>query len=178
MKSWFVRVESGVVAMTVLAACSSTDGIGSGHFIDVESVDGGKRLRVEGVFEITAPIAVWTDGGILFESTSSRRDVVFVDRIGGDPEDPRVRDVGMEFHLALSQDELKRLSTRAQAEERDVKMDVSDVAALRPISANHVRIRKAGRERWLIDVIDTAITGEPESDTTCSMHFDYDASRK
>src|SRR5262245_11003410 len=97
MKSSVARCVSNLVAAVAVAGCASTNGDGFGGWVDVESVDGGKRLRVEGLFEVTAPIAVDTDGGIVFESTSSRRDVVFIDRLEGSPDDPRREFVGSEF---------------------------------------------------------------------------------
>ncbi|HET6163538.1 MAG TPA: hypothetical protein VFG37_07715 [Planctomycetota bacterium] len=178
MKSWFVGVETGVVAMTVLAACSSTDGIGSGHFIDVESVDGGKRLRVEGVFEVTAPIAVRTDGGIVFESTSSRRDVVFTDWLIEDPSDPRVTKVGgecsMEFHL----EDLSEASALAPSNRKQAAAEEVGKTPVRPMRANHVRVRTDGHGRYVVDAIDLSDGTGSEYNTVISTHVEYDVSAR
>jgi hypothetical protein len=181
MRWSFAFRAAGVVAVAALGSCSSPS---SGAFEDfsdpsvLERTESGCRLKIDGAFEVTAPVAIWTDGAILFESSSSRRDVVFVDRVGHDASEARTRAARLDFYVAFSNEELRDGPTRTQVEEHNDSIDVSDLPHLLPVTANHVRVRKDDRDRWLVDVVDTEITGEPRPDTTCSMHFDYDAARR
>lgn len=181
MRPSFVNRAAGVVAVAAMVACSSSSYDTFRDFADpgvLERTEGGCRMHVDGVFEVTAPVAIWTDGTILFESSSSRRDVVFTDRLERGDGDPRLREARLDFYTGFTSEQLRDGPTRTQVEERNDSIDVSDLPHLLPVSANHVRVRKDGRDRWLVDVVDTEITGEPRPDTTCSMHFDYDAARR
>lgn len=178
MKSVFAMGVSSVVAAVVLAACSSTNGDDLRGLIKVESVDGGKRFAVDGVFEVVAPIAVHTDGGIVFESTSSRRDVVFTDWLIEDSSDPRVRSIGGECSMDFHLEDFGGASALDPSNRKLVAAEEVGKTPVRPMRANHVRVRTDGHGRYVVDAIDLSDGTESEYNTVFSSHVEYDVSAR
>lgn len=168
-----------LVAAFALAGCASS---GKDPFLDseqpwkLESVSGGRRLRVDGLFEVTAPVVIRADGGLLFESTTTRRDVVFTELTDGPSPGVHMKERRVEFRdtdwTADAADEMRRFSASHPAPPpRD------EAPAPRTVHANHVRIRKDGPDRYLVAVIDQDC-GEPElSALVSSIHFDFEVTR-
>ena len=174
----FTAVRS-LVAAFALAACASS---GKDPFLDseqpwkLESVSGGRRLRVDGLFEVTAPVVIRADGGLLFESTSTRRDVVFTELADGRPPGLRLKERRVEFRetdwTADVADEQRRFASSHPAPPPG-----AEPPAPRTVHANHVRIRKDGPDRYLVAVIDQDC-GEPQlSALVSSIHFDFEVTR-
>ena len=178
MKSIFSIGVSSVVAAVVLAACSSTNGDDLKGLIEVESVDGGKRFAVDGVFEVIAPIAVHTDGGIVFESTSSRRDVVFTDWLFADSSDPRVKSIGGECSMDFHLEDLSEASALNPLNRKQAAAEEVGKTPVRPMRANHVRVRTDGHGRYIVDAIDLSDGTESKSNTVFSHHVEYDVSAR
>jgi len=173
-----IRVAS-VVAGVALAGCASTDRDGFRGFTNVEGVDGGKRVKVEGVFEVTAPIAVRTDGGVVFESTTSRRDVVLTEWIDSGSADPRVTSRGGEFSMEFPPELLEDMSRLDPSNRRSsTTSDGGPKPQVRHWRANHVRVRTDGRGRWLVDAIDLSDGSESTYESTYSSHVEYDVSAR
>ena len=176
----FVMSTSGLVAAFALAACAAHD---EDSFLEgerpksLESVPGGRRMRVEGLFEVTAPVVIWADGGLVFESTSSRRDVVFTELRALRGPGLQVKERRIDFQ---QEDELLQESEAARP---SVSTNPAPPAAaggkkpLHPVRANHVRIRKDGPDRYFVDVVDQDY-GEPPFDATVSsLRFEFEVKR-
>ncbi|HET6163537.1 MAG TPA: hypothetical protein VFG37_07710 [Planctomycetota bacterium] len=117
------------------------------------------------------------DGGLLFESAATRRDVVFTELADGRTPGSCMKERRVEFResdwTAEVADEARRLAST-----HPDPPPGSASSAPCTVHATHVRICKDGPDRYHVAVIDQDY-GEPQLSTlVSSIHFDFEVTRR